>query len=59
GNNVLVYSFVGLLTQEVSIGNKSIIDVTLQSDVTALGEVIVTGYGTQLKREVTGAVSSV
>jgi len=59
GNNVLVYSFVGLLTQEVSIGNKSVIDVTLQSDVTALGEVIVTGYGTQPKREVTGAVSSV
>ncbi|SFN64444.1 TonB-linked outer membrane protein, SusC/RagA family [Algoriphagus ornithinivorans] len=59
GSNVLVYSFVGLLTQEVSIGNKSVIDVTLQSDVTALGEVIVTGYGTQPKREVTGAVSSV
>jgi TonB-linked SusC/RagA family outer membrane protein len=59
GSNVLVFTFVGLRTQEVNIGNKSTIDVALESDVTALGEVIVTGYGTQPKREVTGAVSSV
>jgi len=59
GNNVLVYSFVGLRSQEVNIGSRSTINVALDSDVTALGEVIVTGYGTQPKREVTGAVSSV
>jgi TonB-dependent starch-binding outer membrane protein SusC len=59
GNNVLVYSFVGLRSQEVNIGSRSTINVALESDVTALGEVIVTGYGTQPKREVTGAVSSV
>ncbi|MCU0399470.1 MAG: TonB-dependent receptor [Algoriphagus sp.] len=59
GNNVLVYTFVGLRTQEVNIGSRTTINVALESDVTALGEVIVTGYGTQPKREVTGAVSSV
>ena len=59
GSNVLVFTFVGLLDQEVNIGNRSTINVALESDVTALSEVIVTGYGTQPKREVTGAVSSV
>ena len=59
GSNVLVYTFVGLIDQEVNIGNRSTINVVLESDVTALSEVIVTGYGTQPKREVTGAVSSV
>ena len=59
GSNVLVFTFVGLTSQEVNIGNRSTINVALASDVTALSEVIVTGYGTQPKREVTGAVSSV
>jgi TonB-linked SusC/RagA family outer membrane protein len=59
GSNVLVFTFVGLTPQEVNIGNRSTINVALESDVTALSEVIVTGYGTQPKREVTGAVSSV
>ncbi len=59
GSNVLVFTFVGLISQEVNIGNRSTINVVLESDVTALSEVIVTGYGTQPKREVTGAVSSV
>lgn len=59
GNNVLVVSFTGFSAQESSIGNRSVVDVVLQADVASLGEVIVTGYGTQPKREVTGAVSSV
>lgn len=59
GSNVLVFTFVGLISQEVNIGNRSTINVALDADVTALSEVIVTGYGTQPKREVTGAVSSV
>ena len=59
GSNGLVFTFGGLTSQEVNIGNRSTIDVALESDVTALSEVIVTGYGTQPKREVTGAVSSV
>ena len=59
GSNVLVFSFVGLLSQEVTIGNRTTVNVALESDIKALSEVIVTGYGTQPKREVTGAVSSV
>jgi len=59
GSNVLVFTFVGLTSQEVNIGNRSTINVAMESDITALSEVIVTGYGTQPKREVTGAVSSV
>lgn len=59
GSNVLVISFTGFSLQEASVGNRSVVDVVLQADVASLGEVIVTGYGTQPKREVTGAVSSV
>lgn len=59
GSNVLVFTFVGLTSQEVNIGNRSTINVAMESDITALSEVIVTGYGTQPKREVTGSVSSV
>lgn len=59
GNNVLVFSFVGSEKQEATIGNRTQINIVLQPDITNLGEFIVTGYGTQLKREVTGAVSSV
>lgn len=58
-NNTLVFSFVGSEMQEVNIGNRSQINVILQPDTRSLEEVIVTGYGTQPKREVTGAVSSV
>lgn len=59
GSNVLVFSFTGFVNQEVSLGNRSQIVVELQPDLASLEEVIVTGYGTQQKREVTGAISSV
>ncbi|WP_421872354.1 SusC/RagA family TonB-linked outer membrane protein [Marinoscillum sp.] len=55
----LVFSFIGLATQEVEIGSRSVIDVDMQSDVQQLTEVVVTGYQSQLKREVTGSVASV
>ncbi|MBT0811975.1 TonB-dependent receptor [Litoribacter ruber] len=59
GNNVLVVSFIGNVSQEVTIGNRTNFEIVMQPDITSLSEVIVTGYGTQQKREVTGAVSSV
>ncbi len=55
----LVFSFIGYLTQEVPIGNRTVIDVQMGSDVKSLGEVVVVGYGTQKKRDLTGAVASV
>ncbi len=56
---VLVFSFVGFVTQEVAIDGRTAIDVALEEDVAGLEEVIVTGYGTQLRRDVTGSISSV
>jgi TonB-linked SusC/RagA family outer membrane protein len=57
--SVLVYSFIGYVTQEIPVGSRTKIDVALDPDVTSLSEVVVMGYGTQEKKEVTGAVSSV
>ncbi len=59
GDAILVYSFVGFVTQEIKVGSRNRIDVTLQDDVTALDEVVVVGYGTQKKVNLTGAVGSV
>lgn len=56
---VLVFSFVGYKSQEIEVGNQSLIDVNLASDITALSEIVVTGYGTQEKKEITSAVASV
>jgi TonB-linked SusC/RagA family outer membrane protein len=56
---VLVFSFVGYLTQEVVVGTRSKIDVSLVIDNRALDEVMVVGYGTQKKSDLTGSVSSV
>lgn len=59
GQDVLVFSFVGFIPQEVAIGNRSVVDVQLEEDVKQLQEVVVTGYGTSIKREVTGSIASV
>jgi TonB-linked SusC/RagA family outer membrane protein len=55
----LVFSFIGYTTNEIEIGTKSVIDVQLASDVTQLSEVVVTGYGTTLKKEFSGVTSTV
>ncbi|MCE7069343.1 TonB-dependent receptor [Dyadobacter sp. CY327] len=57
-NATLKFSFIGYVSQEVLV-DKEIINVTLAPDVSALKEVVVVGYGTQEKKDVTGAVSSV
>ncbi|RYC67988.1 MULTISPECIES: SusC/RagA family TonB-linked outer membrane protein [Spirosoma] len=58
-NPVLVVSAIGYKTQEVPVGNQSTINITLSEDATALQEVVVTGYSTENRRDVTGAVSTV
>src|SRR5690606_6532995 len=55
----LVFSFVGMATQEVAIGNQNQINVTLEQDASDLDEVIVIGYGTQRKATLTGSIASV
>ena len=59
GSVTLVFSSVGFQGSEISVGNKSTIDVTLISDNKTLNEVVVVGYGTQKKSQLTGAISSV
>ncbi|MBV6639537.1 MAG: SusC/RagA family TonB-linked outer membrane protein [Cyclobacteriaceae bacterium] len=59
GNGTLVFSSVGYQTVEQNIGNRSTIDVGLAQDVTALEEVVVIGYGTQQKKDLTGAIVNV
>ncbi len=56
---ILVFSFIGYVTQEVSINNRTVIDVALAPDATELSEIVVTGYGTQSKRDITGAVATI
>lgn len=58
GENTLVYSFVGFKTVTVQVNDRSRIDITLQSDVTALETVVVVGYGEQRKIDITGSVAN-
>ncbi|MFT7364243.1 MAG: TonB-linked SusC/RagA family outer membrane protein, partial [Algoriphagus sp.] len=59
GSNILVFSFVGLRPQEVNIGNRTTVDISMEPDIQALAEYVITSYGDQSKREATGAISSV
>ncbi|WP_025763434.1 SusC/RagA family TonB-linked outer membrane protein [Dyadobacter tibetensis] len=59
GSNMLVFSFIGYMTQEVTVGNRSNINITLLDDTKALEEVVVVGYGTAKKATLTGSVTAV
>ncbi|WP_246859538.1 TonB-dependent receptor [Spirosoma sp. KCTC 42546] len=59
GSTTLIFSFVGYLPQEIVVGNQSLISVTLKVDSKSLEEVVVVGYGTQKKVNLTGAVDQV
>ncbi|WP_460578180.1 SusC/RagA family TonB-linked outer membrane protein [Hymenobacter coalescens] len=59
GGATLTYSFVGYASQRVAVGGRSTVDVRLLEDVQNINEVVVVGYGTQRKSQVTGAISSV
>ena len=57
--DVLVFSYIGMKTQSLTVGASSSIDVTMEEDAASLDEVVVIGYGTQKKSDLTGAVGSV
>ena len=57
--DVLVFSYIGCVTQEIKVGNQKKFDVTLKDDAQALEEVVVIGYGTTKKKDLTGSVASV
>ena len=56
---ILAFSFIGMVTEEVVVEDQAVINVALSSDVATLQEVVVVGYGTRLKYELTGSISSV
>lgn len=56
---VLVFSFVGFETQEIAVGNQTSIDIQLEVETLGLDEVVVVGYGSQRKSDVTAAISSI
>jgi TonB-dependent starch-binding outer membrane protein SusC len=58
-SDVLVFSSVGYITEEVEVGSRSFISITLTPDITALDEIVVIGYGTSKRKDITGAISSV
>jgi len=58
-NATLVFSFVGMRTQEVEIGNQTVVNITMVMDVIGIEEVVAVGYGTMRKSDLTGAVSKV
>lgn len=58
-NPVLVFSFVGYATQEINVGSQGTIDIKLLSDEVGLDEIVVIGYGTVKKRDLTGSVASI
>ena len=58
-NAVLVFSFVGYITEEVPLGGRSVVDMGMVLDISSLQEVVVIGYGTVKKSDLTGSVASV
>lgn len=59
GETTLVFTFIGYKTQTVEIGNRTSIDIALETDATELTEVVVVGYGVQKKSDITGATATV
>ena len=55
----LIFSSIGYLTQEIPVDGRSVVDFAMSEDVQSLEEIVVVGYGSQLKKEVTGSVQSV
>ena len=58
-SSVLVISFIGYATEEVTVGNRSSLNVTLKEDTEQIDETVVVGYGTQKKESLTSAITSV
>jgi TonB-linked SusC/RagA family outer membrane protein len=58
-NATLVFTFIGFIKEEIEINNKTVIDMSLMPDISALQEVVVVGYGEQKKVSVTGSVATV
>ncbi|WP_438968516.1 SusC/RagA family TonB-linked outer membrane protein [Nonlabens sp.] len=58
-SHIISFSYLGYKTQNVTIDGKTVINIQLQEDLESLNEVVVIGYGSQLKKDITGAVSTI
>ena len=58
-NAILIFSFIGYVTQEVPVSGRAVVDVSLAAELTGLDEVVVVGYGSQRRQTLTGAVTSI
>jgi TonB-dependent starch-binding outer membrane protein SusC len=58
-NAILVFSFVGYKSQEVAVGGQTTLSISLATDITALNEIVIIGYGQQKREDVTGAVTAI
>lgn len=58
-NSTLVFTYIGYITKEIVVSNQTTLDVRLEPDERALDEVVVIGYGSQKRSEITGAISTV
>ena len=56
---IVTFSYIGYLSQDITVGNQKMIDVTMKEDTEELEEVVVIGYGTAKKKDLTGAISTV
>ena len=56
---VLIFSFIGFLSEEVPVNGRSIVDITLKEDIATLSEVVVVGYGTESRKNLTSAISTI
>lgn len=55
----LVFSFIGMITEEIAVGSQTTVNVSMTEDIAQLDEVVVVGYGTQKRSELTGSIASV
>jgi TonB-dependent starch-binding outer membrane protein SusC len=58
-NSTLIFSFIGYTSEEIAVNGRSVIDMSMLPDITSLQEIVVVGYGSQKKADVTGAIASV
>ena len=58
-DDLLIFSFIGYQSQTVSVGQKTTLEITLESDATQLDEIVVVGYGVQKKSDITGSTANV
>ena len=58
-DNVLIFSYVGFYTQEIDVSSTDNVSISMDTDTTELEEVVVVGYGTVMKKDLTGSIASV